>query len=666
MGLSKNKAIIMMILYSAFYCAWLNVTKDHAFLKLLGGNILQMIAPFLSAIWIYQAFRSSKREKSFWSLLLAANLSYFVAQSLWNYEELILQEVPSIPSVADLFWSVQYICFYAAFLHKLFIYRKKYLVAKTFLELLIFLTVASVLSYEFIVHPFLGFALQLNTYSYLYMYFFYSIANLGLFIVTIILYFVLPDNSKVLLFLILGFLLKFIANSINMLLLAINDAQSYFGGYVDPIWALGLLLIGFSAFFKEKEDEYNLIRERFASGNKHGATISIISVLIMYTAVVFVHQEEHIVAFGAVLVLCMAVLLQLLELKEKKETSDALIEAEAKYRGLVEESTLGVFILQEDRIVYANPRFADIFGYSADEISAQFFINFVLPADRQEIAELLDLSLKGVHTPHHQFRGVQKEKTIAHLEAYFTLTIYRGKLAITGSVQDITDRKRTEELLRKSDKLTVAGELAAGIAHEIRNPLTSLKGFVQFLEAGENYKKEYFHIMHAELDRINEIVNDFLTLAKPQATRTAQKDIQFILENVLSFLQPQLLLHNVQVTMKISDAVLPITCDENQLKQLFINIIKNAMEAMSTGGILRIRVKPEKNQEILIRFLDHGTGIPEERMKKLGEPFYTTKEKGTGLGLMMCYKIVESHKGRITFHSKKGKGTMVNIFLPTD
>ncbi|OAT73729.1 cache domain-containing protein [Parageobacillus thermoglucosidasius] len=223
--------------------------------------------------------------------------------------------------------------------------------------------------------------------------------------------------------------------------------------------------------------------------------------------------------------------------------------------------------------------------------------------------------------------------------------------------------QQSEELLRKSEKLAVVGELAAGVAHEIRNPLTSLKGFIQLLKEGER-NQTYFDIIEAELERLNEIVDGFLLLGKPNATiKKAYSHVSEMLQHVMKLLEGQALLHHVTVQCFVDEQLPPLYCDENQLKQVFINIIKNAIEAMPNGGILRIEAK-QRLDSILICIADEGCGIPKERMAKLGEPFYSTKEKGTGLGLMVSFKIVEAHGGKMNIYSEEGKGTTVCLLFP--
>jgi two-component system sporulation sensor kinase A len=228
---------------------------------------------------------------------------------------------------------------------------------------------------------------------------------------------------------------------------------------------------------------------------------------------------------------------------------------------------------------------------------------------------------------------------------------------------DITERKQAEELLRKSEKLAVVGELAAGVAHEIRNPLTSIKGFIHLLKEGNEKHKHYFEIIESELERISLIVNEFLMLGKPQVMNFQRKDVSVLLKDVMTLFDAQAILNKVQMVSEFEPHLPLLYCDENQLKQVFINVIKNAIEAMPNGGEMKIQAKMQENN-LVIRFIDQGCGIPKDRIAKLGEPFYSTKEKGTGLGLMVSYKIIEAHRGRIKIESEVGQGTTVDIIFP--
>jgi PAS domain S-box-containing protein len=232
-----------------------------------------------------------------------------------------------------------------------------------------------------------------------------------------------------------------------------------------------------------------------------------------------------------------------------------------------------------------------------------------------------------------------------------------------GTIQDITERKNTEERLQNSEKLSVVGQLAAGVAHEIRNPLTSLRGFIQLLQAGMQ-GKEYYTIMLDELDRIEFIVSEFLNLAKPQAVTYEKNHPIELLNDVIILLKTETNLNNIAIVESFQDNIPCIYCEKNQIKQVLINIFKNAIESMHNGGKITVSTRLSSFNDLVICIKDQGVGIPTSRLEKLGEPFYSTKEKGTGLGLMICQKIIESHGGKITYESIENKGTTVTINLP--
>ncbi|NBD24481.1 PAS domain S-box protein [Paenibacillus sp. T1] len=229
--------------------------------------------------------------------------------------------------------------------------------------------------------------------------------------------------------------------------------------------------------------------------------------------------------------------------------------------------------------------------------------------------------------------------------------------------ENISERKNAEEMLRKTEMLSAVGQMAAGIAHEIRNPLTALKGFTKLISNTGDSKSSYIGIMLDELDRIEQIVGELLVLAKPQAVDFANKELGPIVQDVLMLLESQANLGGVEMHSELQEG-LRVLCVENQLKQVFINLLKNAIEAMPKGGRIHVQAAIGADNRIIVRFIDNGAGIPESKLAKLGEPFYSTKEKGTGLGLMVSHKIIENHQGSIAFQSKEGFGTTVTIELP--
>lgn len=170
--------------------------------------------------------------------------------------------------------------------------------------------------------------------------------------------------------------------------------------------------------------------------------------------------------------------------------------------------------------------------------------------------------------------------------------------------------------------------------------------------------------MLSEIERIEAILQEFLSIAKTDEINTEQKNIYQIYKNVVSLMNTKAIMTNIQVELYADTKDISIECSENQLKQVFINILQNSIEAMPDGGKITIHIKEINNEGVIIHIIDEGIGIPEERIKRLGEPFYSTKEKGTGIGLMLSYKIIESHQGNISIMSEVGVGTTVTIYLP--
>lgn len=218
--------------------------------------------------------------------------------------------------------------------------------------------------------------------------------------------------------------------------------------------------------------------------------------------------------------------------------------------------------------------------------------------------------------------------------------------------------------LIQSEKLSVAGQLAAGIAHEIRNPIAAIKGFIQLLEAENKGNHQYIRIIKSEVEKIQLISSEFLALAKPQIEDKKEVNVVQLMDNVKTLLEPQALSKCIGIeflfTPEQKDIV--ITCDEVKIRQVLINIIKNAIEAMEKGFItLGIQ---ENNDDLYIRVADEGPGIPKDIIDKLGQAFFTTKESGNGLGLLVSHKIIGDHDGQLVVESEEGKGTVFTIKLP--
>ncbi|MEH7275841.1 ATP-binding protein, partial [Neobacillus vireti] len=239
----------------------------------------------------------------------------------------------------------------------------------------------------------------------------------------------------------------------------------------------------------------------------------------------------------------------------------------------------------------------------------------------------------------------------------------RKHLLVIG--RNITEQKKANDLILRSEKLAVVGELAAGVAHEIRNPLTSIKGFIQLADQIGEFDRHYVQIMLSEISRIESIVSEYLSLAKPnQNSPKSLQNIDTLIRNVITLFESQTNLRNITIHSEL-DHSYQIMCNPNEIKQVLINIFQNAIEAIGSNGDIYIYLKNVPDSGVEIIFIDNGSGIEKERLKKIGEPFFSTKEKGTGLGLLTSNRIIEKHNGSIKINSEVNKGTEVRVFLPT-
>jgi diguanylate cyclase (GGDEF)-like protein len=225
-------------------------------------------------------------------------------------------------------------------------------------------------------------------------------------------------------------------------------------------------------------------------------------------------------------------------------------------------------------------------------------------------------------------------------------------------------RKREEELFR-SEKMQVVGELAAGMAHEIRNPLTTIQGFIQLSKAYSSYDiQPWFDIIMNEITRMNELTSEFLQFSKPHISNIKPESIAKCIDRVLFLTESQAISKGHNINLKNVDETILVQMDRDKVVQVLLNLIRNAIEAMREPGHIFIRAK-QVNKEVVIEIEDTGTGIPENELENIFHPFFTTKENGTGLGLSICYKIVQDHGGTLSVQSVIGQGSVFIIKLPT-
>jgi PAS domain S-box-containing protein len=352
------------------------------------------------------------------------------------------------------------------------------------------------------------------------------------------------------------------------------------------------------------------------------------------------------------------------DITEKKKAEAEPKESEERYRVLVESSPEPIVVYEDYIIVFVNPAALQLIGAeSSKEMIGEPVSRFLHPDDLAVLPE----QLKQLFTEQSASEIVEKrlirlDGEIISVEVKAVPIKFQGKLSVQLLFRDVTYRKKTEDIIRRSEMLSVMGQLAAGIAHEIRNPLTALKGFLQLLK---EKKTNYVDIMMVEVDRINDIVNEFMSISKPHSITFVDSDLKPLIENVIDFMQPQALLFNVQMRLNLDSDHFAIQCAPNQIKQVLMNVLKNAIESMPYGGFVDITVLQKSSGNIVIQVADQGAGIPQDQLSNIGEPFFSLKESGTGLGLVVCYQIIESHKGEMTIESSINEGTVVNIELPS-
>ncbi|HTG71296.1 MAG TPA: PAS domain S-box protein [Candidatus Udaeobacter sp.] len=318
-------------------------------------------------------------------------------------------------------------------------------------------------------------------------------------------------------------------------------------------------------------------------------------------------------------------------------------------------------------IIQVNRAFEKMYGWSEHEALGQPLNN--VPKEYLSIHHQLEATvLEGGSVT--DYETVRFTKSGELIDLSITISSIRDELgaivAIASISRNITSRKQSEEMIRRSEKLSVVGQIAAGVAHEVRNPLTTLRGFVQLQQQTGSLSPAHLEVMLGELDQINMIVSEFLVFAKPQANRFQPIAIMGLVGNIMMLLDSEAKMSNVQLTLLADDDLPEVIGEANQLKQVFVNIMKNSIEAMPGGGVLTIKLERNTDNALILQFIDQGCGIAEEDLLRLGEPFFTKKANGNGLGLMISQQIITAHKGSIVFRSELGKGTCVEISIPTD
>lgn len=361
-----------------------------------------------------------------------------------------------------------------------------------------------------------------------------------------------------------------------------------------------------------------------------------------------------------------AELLLLIDISSRKKFQTILQKSRERYQLLIQNSIDTIAVIHNDKWVFMNESGISLFeAETYEDLIGKNVYDQLHPCDhdgvKQRIQNIINRKTESEIIKQSWFTFKNR---LIYTEMVCIPTTFFGETAVQVILRDISERKQTEELMLKSEKLSIAGQLAAGNAHEIRNPLTAIKGFLQLMKPTMEENEHYFEIVFSELSRIELILSELLMLAKPQQNAVKERvNLKKIISEVTALLETQANLKGIFIKTDYEHDSMYINGDQNQLKQVFINLIKNAVESMPDGGTVHI-IMTEDEYSVNVTVKDEGDGIPENVLKRIGEPFLTTKEKGTGLGLMVTFNLIKNHQGAIQVDSKPDRGTAFHITFP--
>ncbi|HEY0427680.1 MAG TPA: ATP-binding protein [Pyrinomonadaceae bacterium] len=355
-----------------------------------------------------------------------------------------------------------------------------------------------------------------------------------------------------------------------------------------------------------------------------------------------------------------------------RETTKTLANLRVLHERIVESIRSGLITTDLEGNIYTfNATASEITGHSAEEMRGKsvysLFGDIKLP-----IKDALDATESGDQPPRFETDVITPEGFAVRV-GYGVSPLYAESGETTGLIitfQDLTEIRSIEESGRRKDRLAAVGRVAAGLAHEIRNPLGAMRGAIQVLQSQtppESSQAALMEIILRESDRLNKIITNFLTYARPRVSNFSEIDVREAINDTFTLLK-----HSPDVAENHTlEAVLPenpmmISADPTQLKQIFWNLARNSIQAMTDGGTLRVTLEKIGGERIRILFADTGRGMPPEQVEQLFEPFSTSTTGGTGLGLSIVYQIIRDHSGSINVRSREGDGTTITIELPTE
>ena len=305
-------------------------------------------------------------------------------------------------------------------------------------------------------------------------------------------------------------------------------------------------------------------------------------------------------------------------------------------------------------------------GYQPEEIIGLNVMDFITGSDKERLATYIDNRL--IDGNPGVFETMIKRKNGSEALVRIKSSPIKENDTIFGAMlllEDISEYRKIEKEMARLDQLNTVGEIAAGIGHEIRNPMTTVKGFLQLLSQNEDFihHQPYFNLMLDELERANAIISEFLALAKNKLVDLQPRNLNSIITAIFPLLQADAVLTDKSIVLSLAE-IPDLLLDEKEIRQLMFNLVRNGLEAMQEGGSVYIHTSVEEDQ-VVLSVRDEGKGIDSELLERLGTPFVTTKDNGTGLGLAICYSIVARHEASIhPYTSPTGSTFIIRFKIP--
>jgi PAS domain S-box-containing protein len=383
------------------------------------------------------------------------------------------------------------------------------------------------------------------------------------------------------------------------------------------------------------------------------------------------------------------------ELSQKiNAIQEALRQSEEKYRLIIDKSLAGIFLYRDDRILFSNSRLGLMLGYSPGDLVGTRIWDLIYEPDRPRVQQLVaKREAEGFADLRYECRLVTKGGSIIWADVASSVANYEGQPAVLVNVYDITDRKESEERHRElrelaqkqeeqlvhSTRLAELGEMAAGVAHELNQPLTGIRNFARnaayMLDKGvgnPDEVKDNLRLISEQVDRAAKIINQMRELTRRSAREFAPLDLSNIVRESVEFLSPQLRLSGVHVQLDLARNLPQVMGDRIRLEQVFLNLLTNARQAMEETAERRLTVKtrldPAGRHPVVVEIIDTGKGFAPAEAEKLFQPFFSTKKPGhgTGLGLSISLSIVKDHQGTIEASGEPGKGAKFTVRLPAN